>query len=85
MEDKRYVQTVYLFKRINIEKKFSQFSFTDLKWSEVNVIYCNKQEVLRIEGEYYMFSGEIENHWMERRPSVIRFKNRSKIVKEITA
>lgn len=45
----------------------------------------NKQDVLRIEGEYYMFSGEIINHWGERRPPVIRFKHRSKIVKEIQA
>jgi hypothetical protein len=85
MNDKLYAQTVYLFKKINVEKKFSQFTFTELKWNEVSIVYCNKQEILRIDGEYYMFSGEITNNWVTRRPPVIRFKHRSKIIKEIQA
>lgn len=81
----RFRQTVYLFKEINPSKKFSQFTCSDLEWNEVNVGYCNKQEVLRIDGKFFMYSGEIHNDWDEKQPPVIRFKSRSKIIKEITA
>lgn len=81
----KYEQTVYLFKEINPTKKFSQFSYTDLNWSEVQIGYCNKQEVLKIDGKFWMFSGEVSNHWDEKSPSIIRFKSRSKTIREIPA
>lgn len=81
----QHEQTVYLFKEINPTKKFSQFSFTDLEWNEVKIGYCNKEEILKIDGKYWMYSGEIANHWDKPKPSVIRFKSRGKLIKEMEA
>jgi hypothetical protein len=80
-----YEQTVYIFKAINPEKKYSNFSYSPLTYNEVNCGYCNKDEILYINGTFYLYSGEINNHWTEKHPSIIRFKNRNKIVKEIPA
>ncbi len=82
---KNYEQTVYLFKEINPTKKFSRFTYTYLEWADVQVGYCNKDEVLQIDGKFWMYSGTIANHWSEPHPSVIRFKSRAKLVKEIPA
>lgn len=81
----RFRQTIYLFKEINPSKKFSSFSYSDLEYSDVNVGYCNKQEVLKIDGKFFMYSGEIHNDWDEKQPPLIRFKSRSNILKEIPA
>lgn len=82
---KKYEQTVYLFKAINTSKKYKNFTFTDLSWGDVHTGYCNKDEILRIDGKYFIYSGEIKNHWDEKRNSVIRFKERGNIIKEIKA
>lgn len=81
----KYEQTVYLFKEINPTKKFSTFSYSDMSFDKMSCVYCNKDEILKIGENFYMYSGEIKNHWTEKRPSVIRFKKRAKVVKEILA
>ncbi len=79
----KFEQTVYQFKKFESSKRFSSFHYTELTWDEVVLGYCNKDEILKIDGNYYIFSGKILNHWNEKKPSVIRFKNRGKTVKEI--
>ena len=83
--DKRYRQTVFLFKQFDPTKKFSRFDYCEMRFDEVNVGYCQKNEVLKIDGNFYIFAGEISNDWDEKKPSVIRFKNRGKTVKEVVA
>ena len=76
-------QTVYLFKRLNPLKRFSQFNYSVIKWDEINMGYCQKDEILQINGSFYIFAGAINNDWHAKKPSVIRFKNRGKTVKEL--
>jgi hypothetical protein len=80
-----YEQTVYIFKSINPEKKYSKFSYTLLSFKSVTCAYCNKDEIVYINGTFYLYSGEINNYWTEKHPPIIRFKNRNKIIKEIPA
>ncbi len=83
--EKKFRQTVYQFKQFEPSKRFSSFNYTDLTWNQVVAGYCNKGEILKIDGVYYIFAGEIYNDWNEKRPSIIRFKQRGKTVKEINA
>lgn len=83
--EKKFRQTVFLFKQFDPTKKFSRFDYSEMKWDEINVGYCQKNEIIKIDGNFYIFAGEISNDWVEKKPSVIRFKNRGKIVKEVVA
>ena len=83
--EKKFRQTVYQFKQFAPSKRFTSFDYTELTWNRVVSGYCNKGEILKVDGVYYIYAGEIYNDWNEKRPSVIRFKNRSKIIKEIPA
>ena len=82
--EKKFEQTVYLFKKINPTKKFSSFSYDELDdFKDISSVYFNEEEIVKIKGDYYMFSGVVKNHWNEKRPSVARFKIRGKTVKDI--
>ena len=83
---KKYEQIVYLWKKFNPSKKFKEFYFEELNdFSDVSVGFCNKNEILLIKGDFFIYSGEIKNHWDDRRKPIIRFKNRAKVVAEIPA
>ena len=81
----KFRQTVYQFKKIDPSKKFSSFNYTELTWDKVVAGYCNTGEILKIDGQYYIYAGEIYNDWDERKPSVIRFKNKGITVNEVLA
>ncbi len=80
----KYRQTVYQFRMIEPAKRFSDFNYTELTWNEVVCGYCNKNEVLKINGMFFIYAGETHFDWNEKRNSIIRFKKRSKIINEIT-
>ena len=81
----KYRQEICIFRQFDPLKRFSNFSYEDLKWSEINSGYCNKEEILKIDGKYYIYAGKKYYDWNEKKPSIIRFKNRNKIIKEIEA
>ena len=74
----------YIFKFINVSKRFSSFDYTELDdFDDVHSGYCNKGEILKIKNEYYIFSGLREYYWYEPRESVMRFVQGIKIIKDI--
>ena len=81
----KFRQEVYQFKEFNPSKRFASFDYTELTWDKMQFGYCNKGEILKINGAYYIYAGEIYNDWNEKRNSIIRFKQRGKTVKEIDA
>lgn len=87
---KKYRRFIYEFKIFNPSKKFSSFDFTELSWDTINEIggiglltYCEKNEILKINGLFYIYAGETYNDWYEKNSSVIRFKNHKTVIKEI--
>lgn len=68
MEQKRYRQTIYQFKQFDPTKRFSKFDYSEMNWNEVNAGYCQKNEILKIDGDFYIFAGEINNDWYEKKP-----------------
>lgn len=85
MPERLFEQTIYIFKQVNVERKFSTFTFTELKWEDVNLVYCNKQEILKIDGLFWMFSGTSSNLCNQPKKAIIRFKARAKVMKELIA
>lgn len=81
---KKFAFTIYKFKEINPEKKYSYFTFTDMKFEEINVGYCNKDEILRIDGKYYLYAGDSMLIDSEKQPAQILFLKGKKTVKAIT-
>lgn len=84
MEPKtKYRQTIYQFRMVEPSKQFSDFNFTELTWNEVVCGYCHKNEILKINGCFFIYAGEVYNDWNEKRNSIIRFKKHGKIINEI--
>ena len=81
----KYRQTIYQFKQIDPSKRFLSFDYTELTWDDVVTGYCNKDEILKIDKFYYIYTGEIFNDLNDKKPSMIRFNHRGKTIKEITA
>lgn len=78
-----YAQTLYYFRQIDPAKKFTQFSYSELNWNEVNTGDCRKDEVLKIDGNFFLYAGEKINYCKDPKYPVIIFKNRKTIIKEI--
>lgn len=81
---KNFAFTIYKFKEINPEKKYSYFTFTEMRFEEINVGYCNKDEILRIDGKYYLYAGDSMLIDSEKQPAQILFLKGKKTVKAIT-
>lgn len=81
---KNFAFTIYKFKEINPEKKYSYFTFTEMRFEEINVGYCNKDEILRIDGKFYLYAGDSIMIDSEKQPAQILFLKGKKTVKAIT-
>jgi hypothetical protein len=81
--EKKFRQTIYIFKFITPSKRFNSFSFTELSWDQVAFGYCNKSEILKIEGDYYLYSGELNLDLTEKLKSHIMFRKNGVTTKVI--
>ena len=80
----KFEQTVFLFKKFNPSKRFNNFSFTELNnFNEITIDFCADDEIVKVREDFYKYSGEIKNHLNEQKESVIMFKNRTKLIKEV--
>ena len=74
----------YRFKEINPSKIYSEFTFTDLKdYKDVDLSFCQNNEIIRIDGSFYLFARRIEELSAKQQPSVIQFCKRRKVIHEI--
>jgi hypothetical protein len=80
----RYIKTIYIFKKINPIKKYSQFTYTDLNnFCDVSLCYCFSGEIVKIENNFYEFNEINEIILNAPEGSIIQFQDRKKIIKEI--
>jgi hypothetical protein len=79
----KYEQTIYIFKEIDPSKKFSSFDYTELNFNEVQIGYCNKNEILKIENKYYLYNNIKNYYWYEKKKPIIRFLSNNKVIKDI--
>lgn len=80
----QYQFTNYIFSKIDPAKKYSQFTYSDMTFEEMNCGYCQKDEILKIDGVFYLYKGSfhvISDN--ENYKPYIMFKDRNKIVKQI--
>ena len=81
--EKKFRQTIYVFKQINPSKKYDSFTFIEFTWNEANLLRFNREEIVKIEGVFYRYSRKIFNDSTEKLKSFIKFKNHNKVIKTI--
>lgn len=79
---------IYIFSVCNVAKRFASFSYYDLpNFDSVNIGDCSKSNIIKIDGVYYIYSGEqigtTSNKEMQK--SKILFKSGRKVIAEIAA
>lgn len=81
-----FQRTIFTFKKIDPSKKFSQFTYYDYKFEEVNAGDCQKGMILKINGDYFLYSGDKDFTTSNKETvSTIVFKVGSKIVFQVRA
>jgi hypothetical protein len=81
--EKKFIQTINVFKQINPSKKYNSFTFIEFTWNEANLLRFNREEIVKIEGVFYRYSRKIFNDSTEKLKSFIKFKNQNKVIKTI--
>lgn len=81
--EKKYRQSVFGFRQFNPSKRFTSFTYTELEWDEIDIGYCNEGEIIKVDGNYYIYDGVKYNDCNKERFSIIRFKHGKRIIKEI--
>jgi hypothetical protein len=81
--ERKFRQTIYIFKLFNPAKRFSSFDFIELTWEEISLLNCRKNEIVKIWGKFYIFSHIVENDLNQKSNSLIIFKHRQKDFKII--
>jgi hypothetical protein len=79
-----YEQTVHVFRKINPERKYFEFTFTDLKCYTETEPYLTVNEIVRIHGEFWLYTGAREQLFFKKKKPVIRFIRGRTIVKEVS-
>lgn len=79
----KFRQTIYIFKRVTPSKKYTSFGFIKLTWDEAHLQFFNENEIVKIEGNYYVYSGETYNDSNKKLDSLIIFQHRQKVIKTI--
>ena len=79
-----YERTTNTFRKIDPAKKFSECTYQEISWDQVNGGDCFKDSLLCIEGSFYLWSGEKQHYYSDpNQKSIIVFKNRAKVIKII--
>lgn len=86
ISNNEYENVIYIWRQLDPSKRFNEFSYEDIdNFKDVNEGYCNKNEILLINGDFYIYSGEKKYYSTENKKAIMQFKNKAKIIKEIEA
>ena len=79
-----HAQNIHIFRKINPEKRYMEFTYTDIRcYREATHVYFHMNEIVRIHGEYWMYTGVREQCFLKPRMPVVRFMKGRSIFKEV--
>lgn len=82
--EKKYRQSVFGFRQFNPSKRFTSFTYTELEWDEIDIGYCNEGEIIKVDGNYYIYDGVKYNDCNEERFSIISILHHLNMVRELS-